>query len=112
MSVLYITELFDLGKSHSAGSGQMAKLPATAEQTLAVGVGSVQSAPLNLNTRFVRLCADTACAVAFGSNPTAIATTTTGISAGTMRLAGNTVEYFEISGAGQGPRRIAVIATG
>ena len=112
MAVLYVTELVDLGKSHSAGTAQMAKLPAMAEQTIAIGAASVQSTALNLNTRFVRLCPDTACAVAFGANPTAIATTTTGISTGTMRLAGNTVEYFEISGAGSGPRRIAVIATG
>ena len=111
MAVLYITELYDLGKSHSSGAAQMAKLPAVAEQTIAIGAGSVQSAALNLNTRFVRLCADTACAVAIGANPTAVATAGTGILLGTMRLAGNTVEYFEISGA-SGARKIAVIATG
>ena len=70
----------------------------------------MQSAALNLNTRFVRLCADTACAVAFGTNPTAITTAATGTALGSMRLAGNTVEYFEISGAA-GTRKIAVIAT-
>jgi hypothetical protein len=110
MAVLYITELIDLGRSHSAGPSQMAKLPATAEQTIAIGAGSVQCAPLNLNTRFVRLCSDVACGVAFGANPTAAALTTTSANAtGTMRLAANISEYFEVSGAS--PRLIAVIAT-
>jgi hypothetical protein len=111
MSVLYITELVDLGKSHSAGAAQMAKLPAIAEQTIAIGAASVQCAPLNLNTRYVRLCADVACGVAYGANPTAAALTTTSANAtGTMRLAANISEYFELGGAG-GTRLLAVIAT-
>jgi hypothetical protein len=70
----------------------------------------VQCAPLNSNTRFVRLCADVACGVAFGVNPTAAALTTTSANAtGTMRLAANISEYFELSGVT--PRLIAVIAT-
>ena len=99
MATLYITELLDLGKSHSAGAGQMAKLPAMAEQTVAIGAGSVQSAALNRNTRFVRLMADSICSVAVGASPTATATN--------MRLAANVPEYFEISGP---TRLIAVIA--
>ena len=110
MAILYITELLDLGKSHSAGAGQMAKLPAMAEQTIAIGAASVQSSQLNINTRFVRLCSDVACAVAVGPNPTAAVAAGTGTALGTMRLPANIPEYVEISGAG-GPRLIAVIAT-
>ena len=109
MAILYITELFDLGKSHSAGAGQMAKLPAVAEQTLAIGGASVQSSALNGNTRFVRLMSDSVCAVAFGTNPTAATAGGTGTALGTMRLAANVPEYVEVSGPT--PRLIAAIAT-
>ena len=81
----------------------MAKLPGLAEQTVAIGASSTQSAPFNVNTRFVRLCADVACAVAFGRNPTA--------SAANMLIASNIPEYFEVSGTPP-PRSIAVIAAG
>lgn len=101
MATLYITELVDLGKSHSSGPAQIAKVPGLVEQTIAIGGSSVQSAALNINTRFVRLCADSVCSVAFGTNPTA--------TTANMRLPANAPEYFDVN-VGGGTRLIAAIA--
>lgn len=48
--------------------------PPIAEQTVAIGAGSVQSANLNAKTRLVHLHADAICSIAIGTNPTATAT--------------------------------------
>jgi hypothetical protein len=111
MAILYITELIDLGKTQSTGVGQFAEVPAQAEQTVAISTVSARSAPFNVNTRFVRLCADVTCALAFGAAPVAAVSTVTAAAApGTMRLCANVPEYFNVR-AIAGVRQLAVIAT-
>lgn len=73
MAVLYITEF-----SHNAVQlgGQVGFLeqPPLAEQNVAIGVGSVQSAALNASTNYVELHTDAICSIKIGTNPTAVAT--------------------------------------
>jgi len=84
MAILYITEYQFLG-SVPQNSGQMPQETPIAEQTVAIGVGSVQSNAFNANTRFVRLNCDVVCSVLFGVNPTVTATS--------GRMAANQTEY-------------------
>jgi hypothetical protein len=75
MAVLYITEhasqVRDLAGYLVQGTPAY---PATAEQTVAIGAGSVQSNALNASTTIVEIVADTVCSIAVGANPTATAT--------------------------------------
>ena len=64
---------------------QLAVVPPLAEQSLAM---SSTSTAFNANTRLVRLCADEACRVAFGTTPTAGATS--------MKLQAGATEYFGV----------------
>lgn len=74
MAVLYITEYVDVGYAgNTHATTSIVEEPASAEQTVAIGVSSVQSAAFQNNTRFVRLEADSVCSVEFGTNPTATA---------------------------------------
>lgn len=88
MATLYITELANTGISNNSPNLQMAAQPPIAEQTVTIGAASVQSSALNSATKFVRLFTDTACGIAFGSNPTA--------GANSARMAANTTEYFAV----------------
>lgn len=88
MAVVYISEYAEApniktGQMLAAGSE-----PSLAEQTVAIGAGSVQSAAFNAKTRFIRLHTDAVCSYKFGSNPTATATT--------PRMAANSTEYFGV----------------
>lgn len=65
----------------------LAVVPPLAEQSLAM---ASSSATFNDNTRLVRLCADEACRVAFGTTPTAGATS--------MKLQAGSTEYFGVPG--------------
>lgn len=88
MATLYITELEEQGRD---GNNQLApapQLPPVAQQTVAVGAGSIQSAALNARTRMVRLVSDVACSIDVGANPTATATS--------LRLSANVPEYFAV----------------
>ena len=70
MALLYIQEYSEMPRIN----GQltlMGKEPAVASQTVAIGGASVQSAPFNANTRFVRIQSDAICGYKFGANPTA-----------------------------------------
>lgn len=49
--------------------------PAIAVQRVAIGAGSVQSAPFNPQTRFIAVNVDLTCSYAVGSNPTATTST-------------------------------------
>lgn len=73
--------------------------PATAQQQVTVGGASAQSQPFADTTRFVRVHTDVACRIAFGSSPTASATS--------MRMPANATEFFGVTPG----HRIAVIAT-
>ena len=63
-------------------------MPPVAEQTVAIGGSSTQSAVLNAQTGLIRLISDVVCSVSVGTNPTASTTT--------MRLAANAAEYFTV----------------
>ena len=97
---LYITEFNSQGYDQRGNLAPVAQLPPIAEQTVATGGTSAQSAALTASTAIVRLHSDTTCSVAIGVNPTAA---TTG-----MRLYANSPEYFMVQ-PGQG-YKIAVIA--
>lgn len=89
MAVVYISEY---AEAPNIKTGQMLPVgqePSLAEQTVAIGVGSVQSAAFNAKTKFVRLHTDAICSVKFGSNPTATATT--------PRMAANSTEFFGVN---------------
>lgn len=89
MAYLYITELKSLRKDRNGLVPQICALPPIAEQRVAIGGTSAQSAALNAETRMVRVIADAICSVAVGPNPTATTST--------MRLAADSVEYFFVN---------------
>jgi hypothetical protein len=88
MAVLFITEFKGGRKDRSGLALPLAMTPPIAEQTVAIAGASAQSAALNTTTEVVRVHTDAICSVAFGSNPTATATT--------MRLAAGSTEYFYV----------------
>ena len=87
MPTLYITEYATPRNVRGSSLGLMEDQP-IAEQTVAIGGASAQSANLNAKTRFVRLHADAICSVAVGANPTATATT--------RRMAAGQTERFAV----------------
>lgn len=96
---LYITE-FAGRRNARDGVDPFPIQPALAEQTVAVGVASVQSEAFNAGTDLVRVTTDVVCSIKFGTNPTA--------TVATMRLAAGTVDYFTVP-AGQA-YKVAVIS--
>ena len=98
MATLYITEfhnqVVDSNGRPLTGRGQ---LPAVAEQTVAIGAGSVVSAAFNSQTTFIRVCSDAVCSIVAGAAPTA--------TPNNMRLPANSPDYFAVK-AGQ---KLAVI---
>lgn len=80
MAVLYITEY--------ASTSTPVQEPANAIQTVAIAAGSAASAAFQNNTNIVRLQTDVVCSIAFGTAPTASATTT--------RMAANQTETFKV----------------
>lgn len=90
MATLYVTEFAKQGRDLAGYLNQNGcpEQPPTAEQTVAIGAGSVASNVFNVSTAIVRLHADAICSVAFGTAPTAAATN--------MRLAAGQTEYFTV----------------
>lgn len=88
MSILYITEFADVGKS--GGVVPVASIPANTKQTVSFTGTAGQSAAFQNNTRLVRIAVDGIASIAFGLNPTAVASTDARMSAGS-------VEYYDIS---------------
>jgi len=71
---LFLTEYSSLA-SDSFSYGIAAPMePAVAEQTVAVGGSSTQSAAFNASTSFVMVHAQEACCLKWGTNPTAVNT--------------------------------------
>lgn len=95
---LYISEYAAMAQVSGA---QMAQDPPLATQVLAIGAGSVQSAPLNPATRFLRLHTDAVCCVSVGLN--AVADPSFG------RFAANQTEYRGVPERGN--FTVAVIIT-
>jgi hypothetical protein len=79
------SELAAAGSGHPILAGQE---PSLAVQEVAIGGASAQSNAFSSATRFVRVHADAACRVAFGADPTALASST--------RLPANGTEYFGV----------------
>lgn len=88
MAVVYITE-HSIPTLIHGGLNPVAKMPALAEQTVAIGGASVQSNAFSSNTRMIGVHTDAICSILIGSNPTATASK--------RRLAANTTEYFEVT---------------
>lgn len=88
MAVLFITEFSNRGIDMNGAATHVQSVPEKANQVVAIGAASVQSAAMNAKTSMVRLCADAPCSVQFGTNPTATATM--------MRLPANVPEYLAI----------------
>ncbi len=104
MAVLDIAEYGALARDSQGQVIQSGVEPALADQQLAVGGTSAQSAAFNQHTQFVRLHSDVACRVQFGDNPTASATS--------KRLAAGATEYFGVKRtSNNGPMKVAVITT-
>lgn len=79
MASLYITEYANLAQSGSVNAPMQFPLaapasPSIADQKLAIGVTSVQSAAFNKSTSFIMVNCDTACSIAISADPTAAAT--------------------------------------
>jgi hypothetical protein len=94
MAFLYIEEFSALGDMNVGtapfrrANGEIPQIPEVATQQIAVGAGSVASAAFNAATVLIRLNTDVACSIAFGTAPTAVATS--------FRLAPNQTEYFAV----------------
>lgn len=97
MAVLFITEFSDATLPEGRIAAGHKPMPPVAEQTVAIGGGTLQSAAFNAATNMIRVHADVVCSVSVGANPTATATT--------MRIPANGTEYFRVT-PGQ---KIAVI---
>lgn len=102
MATVYITEYAAQAADAGANPVPAGQEPAIAHQTVAITVGSVQSAVLNARTRFVRVHTDAICSIKFGTNPTAVVTE--------ERLAANATEFFGIAPDQLGALKIAVIS--
>ena len=88
MAILFIAEFANIGRDQGQGV-QVAGLAPLAEQTVSIGGSSTQSVAFGAYTNFVRLCSDSVCSIAVGTNPTA-----SGIN---LRLPANTPEYFQVT---------------
>lgn len=88
MSTLHITEFSGLQSTPFRGEITAALVPPLAEQTVAIGGTSAESAAVNADTRLVRISPDVNCHVAFGPDPTA----TTGM----LPMTGGAAEYFQV----------------
>ena len=69
---LYITEYRNLARADNGPHVSAGQEPNLAEQQVAIGGTSTQSAAFNARTGFVMIHTDAICALAFGDNPTAV----------------------------------------
>jgi hypothetical protein len=92
LATLYITEFSTVKGLIGTQQTDAPPMPPIAEQTVAIGAGSTQSAAFNANTHGIRLMADAVCSIvigpATGNGPSAAATN--------MRLAANVPEKFTV----------------
>lgn len=87
MATVYITEYQRMGTS--GFPFQAPNEPENANQTVAIGGTTTQSAAFNKNTYIIRVHSDAICSVECGTNPTATATC--------KRLPANYTEYFSVT---------------
>ena len=88
MSNVTIREYADLAVTY-AKYAQAGAEPAIADQAVTTSGVSAQSAAFNANTRLVCIVTVTQVAVAFGSNPTALITTS-------LRIPANSMVFFGV----------------
>ena len=104
MATLYITECNKQAMGGLAPSVSNAfpvsapQMPPVAEQAIAIGGTSTQSAAFNAATSFVMVSCDVTCSLAWGTNPTAVATA--------QRMYANETRFYGVT-AGQ---KLAVIS--
>jgi hypothetical protein len=73
MAYLTLSEYSELAYSNKTQhAGQVGGVP-LAEQSISMSGSSTTCSALNVQTRLVEICADTACYLAFGTAPTAVA---------------------------------------
>jgi hypothetical protein len=89
VATLYITEFEGRTQAHNGNASEALPLPPVAQQTVAIGAGSVLSGALGASTRYVRVIADAVCSIDVGAAPTA--------TAAKMRLAANVPEVFSVT---------------
>lgn len=104
MSTLYITEYKNATMAGLAAISNAFPLPAPlnpplAEQHVAIGSGSVKSAAFNDSTTFVMVNCDQACSLAWGTDPTAVATA--------QRMGPNETRFYGVPAGGA--YKVAVI---
>lgn len=90
MATLHITEFVSQGQDGRDFLAPIAQIPPLAQQAVTISGTSAQSATLNAATKLVRVIADAACTLEFGTSPTATASS--------MRLEAGSAEYFGIGG--------------
>lgn len=88
MAVLFVSEYAEQARDLRGYLVAAGQEPTLAEQQVAVGGSSTQSAAFNAKTAFVRVHTDAVCYVAFGTSPTA--------SSSQKRLAANSTEFFGV----------------
>jgi hypothetical protein len=104
MAFLNVTEFQHPFTTRSSGM-PMVRGPKVAQNNVAIGGTTAQSAAFNASTGVIRVEADAICCIEIGANPTAIALGTTM----TMRMVAGQTEYFYVDqGAGH---KIAVISS-
>lgn len=104
MAICDFTEYEDLSVDAHGNIIPVGLEPATANNPVAIGGASVQSAVFNARTKFVRVHADAACRVEIGVNPTAVADVS-------KRIGANGTEYFGVATRDGTQLRAAVITT-
>jgi hypothetical protein len=87
MSLMYITEYERMAETTGGFRVSAGVEPAHATQVITFTAAAGQSANFNARTRFVRIHVDGIASLLFGANPTAVANTTT-------RLTAGQTEYF------------------
>lgn len=87
MATLYISEFNLIGQQQGVVV-PVVDQPSLADQTVAIGGGSVQSSAFQSTTAYVMLSADSVCSIAFGTNPTATTSN--------MRLPANVPIFFHV----------------
>lgn len=89
MATVYIAEFRGGHVDHLGFTLPVARMPPIAEQTVAIGGASAQSAAFNADTELIRVHTDAICSILVGANPTAAATN--------ARLAAGQTEYFFVA---------------
>lgn len=98
MAAIFITEYERLARSGDGPLVMAGQEPAVANQTVAVGGASAQSAAFNDRTTFVMIHTDTACHILFGVDPTAVVTA--------HRMGAGETRFYGVSAK----QKVAVIA--